>query len=74
MMMHLMGLQSQGKTGMVMGLYAEAENIGGIIANPAFGYTYTAFGPLSSLLLVSGVLLLTAGISVTRLKTPPTSS
>jgi len=74
MMMHLMGLQIRGKTGMVIGLYAEAENIGGIVANPTFGYTYTSFGPLSSLLLVSSVLLLTAGLSVTRLRTPPTSS
>jgi MFS family permease len=74
MMMHLMGLPSRGKTGVVMGLYSEAENIGGIVANPALGYTYTAFGPLSSLLLVSGVLILTAGISVARLRAPPTPS
>ena len=74
MMMHLMGLPSRGKTGVVMGLYSEAENIGGIVANPALGYMYTAFGPLSSLLLVSGVLILTAGISVARLIAPPTPS
>jgi len=74
MMMYLMGIQKPGKTGMIMGLYAEAEDIGGIVANPALGYTYTTFGPLSSLLLVSGVLLLTAGISVTRLRTTPTPS
>jgi len=74
MMMHLMGLPSRGKTGVVMGLYSEAENIGGIVANPALGYMYTAFGPLSSLLLVSGVLILTAGISVARLRAPPTPS
>jgi predicted MFS family arabinose efflux permease len=74
MMMQLMGLQSQGKTGVVMGLYAESENIGGIIANPALGYVYTSFGPLSSLILVSGILILTAGISVIRLKANPISS
>ncbi len=74
MMMHLIGLQSNGKTGVVMGLYSESEDIGGIVANPALGYVYTGFGPLSSLILVSGVLLLAAGISVTRLRTTQTPS
>jgi MFS family permease len=74
MMMHLMGLQSVGRTGVVMGMYAESENIGGIVANPALGYVYTGFGPLSSLVLVSGILLLAAGISVVRLRVTPTPS
>ena len=74
MMMHLMSLQSKGKTGVVMGLYSEAENIGGIVANPALGYTYTTFGPLSSLILVSGILFLTAGIAAVRLRHSATSS
>jgi MFS family permease len=74
MMMHLIGLQSVGKTGVVMGFYAEAENIGGIIANPALGYVYTGFGPLSSLILVSGVLFLAAGISTVRLRVARTPS
>jgi sugar phosphate permease len=74
MMMHLMSLQSKGKTGVVMGLYSEAENIGGIVANPALGYTYTTFGPLSSLILVSGILFLTAGLAAVRLRHSATSS
>ncbi|MDP2899715.1 MAG: hypothetical protein Q8O47_01945 [Candidatus Bathyarchaeota archaeon] len=74
MMMHLMALPSRGKTGVVMGLYAEAENMGGIVANPAFGYAYMTFGPLSSVILVSVVLLLTSGISAARLRGPPTPS
>ncbi len=73
-MIHLMSLPNKGKSGMVMGLFAEAENIGGIIANPALGYTYTVFGPLSSLILISGVLILTAGFSAVRLKPAPTES
>ncbi|HIH89555.1 TPA: MFS transporter [Candidatus Bathyarchaeota archaeon] len=73
-MIHLMSLPNKGKSGMVMGLFAEAENIGGIIANPALGYTYTAFGPLSSLILISGVLILTAGFSAVRLRPAPTVS
>jgi hypothetical protein len=44
------------------------------VANPALGYVYTGFGPLSSLVLVSGILLLVAGISVTRLRAAPTPS
>jgi DHA1 family bicyclomycin/chloramphenicol resistance-like MFS transporter len=74
MMMHLMSLQSKGKTGVVMGLYAESENIGGIVANPLLGYTYTAFGPLSSLILISGILFLTAGIATVRLRHTSTPS
>ncbi len=74
MMMHLMSLPIKGKTGMVMGLYAESENIGGVIASPTFGLTYTAFGPLSSLVLLSGVLLAAAGFSALRLRPPPTPS
>jgi MFS family permease len=74
MMMHLINIPSKGKTGMVMGFYAEAENIGGIVANPALGSVYTSFGPLSSLILVSGMLFLVAGISAIRLKVAPTPS
>jgi len=74
MMVYLMSLQSPGSTGVVMGLYAEAENIGGIVANPALGYVYTAFGPVSSLLLLSSLLVITSVISAVRLKAAPTSS
>ena len=74
MMVYLMSLQSPGSTGVVMGLYAEAENIGGIVANPALGYVYTAFGPVSSLLLLSCLLVITSVISAVRLKAAPTSS
>jgi MFS family permease len=74
MMVYLMSLQSPGSTGVVMGLYAEAENIGGIVVNPAIGYVYTTFGPVSSLLLISCILIITSGISSIRLKTTPTSS
>lgn len=74
MMIHLMSLPNKGKSGLVMGLFAESENIGGIIANPALGYTYTVFGPLSSLVLISGILIVTAGFSAVRLKLKPTES
>jgi len=73
MMMHLMSLPNRGKSGMVMGLYAESENIGGVIANPIFGYAYTAFSPIASLVLLSGVLLAAAGISAVKLRKPTAS-
>jgi MFS family permease len=73
MMMHLMSLPNKGKSGMIMGLYAESENVGGVIANPMFGYAYTAFGPLSSLVLLSAVLLAAAGITAVRLRKPTAS-
>jgi MFS family permease len=73
MMMYLMSLPSKGKSGMIMGLFAESENIGGVVANPLFGYTYTTFGPLSSIILLSGILLATAGISAVRLRKPTAS-
>jgi len=72
--MYLMSLQSPKSTGVMMGLYAEAENIGGIVVNPAIGYVYTAFGPVYSFLLISCVLIVTSGISAIKLKTMPTSS
>ena len=74
MMVYLMSLQSLGSTGVIMMLYAEVENIGGIAANPALGYVYAAFCPFSSLLLISCVLIVTSGISAIKLKTAPTSS
>ncbi len=74
MMIHLMGMPNKGKSGMVMGLYAESENIGGIVANPAFGFVYSAFGPLSSLLLLSGILIVTSGFTAIRLRAKPTAS
>ena len=59
MIVYLMSLESSGSTGLVMGLYAEAENHGNIAVNPALGDAYTAFSPASSILLVIYVLILT---------------
>jgi MFS family permease len=58
MMLHLMNIMPSGKTGIVMGLYSEAENVGGIIASPSLGYIYDAFGPTQSVYTVASVLLL----------------
>jgi MFS family permease len=63
MMLHLMNIMPFGRTGVVMGLYSEAENVGGIIASPSLGYIYDVFGPVQSVYTVALVLLLTAFLS-----------
>ena len=60
LMIHLMTIMPEGRTGMVMGLYSESENAGGLIASPSLGYIYEGFGANSSVLAVAVVLLATA--------------
>jgi MFS family permease len=60
MMIHLMAIMPEGRTGMVMGLYSEAENVGGMITSPSLGMIYDGLGPSSSVLTVSLILILTA--------------
>jgi MFS family permease len=64
MMIHLMAIMPEGRTGMVMGLYSEAENVGGMVTSPSLGFIYDGFGPASSVLTVSGILIFTAIISL----------
>lgn len=63
MMLHLMNIMPFGRTGVVMGLYSEAENVGGIIASPSLGHIYDMFGPVQSVYTVALVLLLNAILS-----------
>jgi len=64
MMIHLMAIMPEGRTGMVMGLYSEAENVGGMIASPSLGYIYDGVGPAFTLQSVSAVLISTAAIAL----------
>jgi sugar phosphate permease len=64
MMMHLMSVMPESRTGMVMGLYSESENVGGVLANPSLGYVYEGSGADASILTVSAAMFLTAFISV----------
>jgi predicted MFS family arabinose efflux permease len=57
MMINLMSVMPQGRTGMVMGLYSESENIGGMIASPSLGYVYQEMGSTQSIYLLSGILM-----------------
>lgn len=60
MMLQLMDIMPNARTGVVMGLYSESENIGGIIASPSLGYIYDTYGASSSVFTVAGVLILNA--------------
>lgn len=68
MMMHLMSIIPEGRTGMVMGLYSEAENIGGMVTNPTIGYLYESFGSDASIQVLVAVLVFTAAVSLLLLK------
>jgi DHA1 family tetracycline resistance protein-like MFS transporter len=70
MMVHLMDVMHEGRTGMVMGLYSESENVGGMIASPSLGLIYDGFGPSQSTLSVAAVLLLNAALSAVLLRRP----
>jgi len=68
MMMHLMSVMPESRTGMVMGIYSESENVGGVLASPTLGYVYEGSGAGASVLTVSAVLLLTAFLSMLMVK------
>ena len=68
MMIHLMDVMPAGRTGMVMGLYSEAENVGGMIAAPSLGYVYDSVGSSYSVLYVVGMLMVNAVISAILIK------
>ena len=60
MMLHLISVMPAGRTGVVMGMYSEAENIGGLISTPTLGYLYENIGAGSSLTVVATVMCLNA--------------
>lgn len=60
MMLHLISVMPAGRTGVVMGMYSEAENIGGLISTPTLGYLYENIGAGSSLAAVAAAMCLNA--------------
>lgn len=68
MMIHLISIMPENQTGMVMGLYSESENIGGIIASPSFGYIYDSYGSNTSIWVLAAILLANTFISWVLLK------
>ena len=67
MMIHLMAVMSEGRTGMVRGIYSESENVGGVLASSSLGVVYEVSGGDASLLTVSAACFLTVLISVVML-------
>jgi len=73
-MIHLMAFIPEGKTGVVMGLYSESENVGGMIAAPSLGMIYDSVGPQFSVLTVALVLVANATLSYALIGRSPDSS
>ena len=73
MMLQLISVMPKERSGLTMGLYSEAENIGGLIATPSVGYLYQNFGANSAVWLVTLMLFLNTGYSylAIRDKTEP---
>ena len=64
MMLQLISVMPRERSGLTMGLYSEAENIGGIIATPTVGYLYQGYGANSAVWLVALMTLLNTGYSI----------
>jgi MFS family permease len=56
LMMLLISVIPSGMTGLAMGLYSEAENIGGILASPAIGWAYAVYGISTAVMLHVAIL------------------
>jgi sugar phosphate permease len=68
MMIHLMAIMPEGMTGVVMGVYSESENIGGMVAAPSLGLVYDSIGPTFSVLSVSAIIISNAFLSIPLIK------
>jgi MFS family permease len=60
MMLRLISVMPAGRTGLIMGLYSEAENVGGLVSTPTLGYMYQSMGAGFSLASVAAVMCLNA--------------
>ena len=71
MMLHLISVMSKDRSGLIMGLYSEAENIGGLIAIPTVGYLYQSMGAEASMWFIIIALALNAVYSVWAIQEAP---
>ncbi len=71
MMLHLISVMSKDRSGLIMGLYSEAENIGGLIATPTVGYLYQSMGAGASMWFTIIALALNAVYSVWAIQEAP---
>lgn len=63
MMLQLISVMPKERSGLTMGLYSEAENIGGLIATPTVGYLYQSIGGNTALMFVVVALLANSAYS-----------
>jgi MFS family permease len=56
MMLQLISVMPKERSGFTMGLYSEAENVGGLVSTPSLGYLYQNFGSNSAIWLVTLML------------------
>ncbi len=68
MMLQLINVMSKDRSGLTMGLYSEAENIGGIISTPSVGYLYQAMGGGTALMFVAAMMLANAFLATLIIK------
>jgi len=68
MMLHLISVMPAGRTGLIMGLYSEAENVGGLVSTPTLGYMYQSLGAGFSLASVAAVMCLNALLALLVIK------
>jgi MFS family permease len=68
MMIYLMTIMPKSRSGIVMGLYSEAENIGGMLAAPSLGLFYDTYGPVFSVWSVILALIINSGLSLALLQ------
>ncbi len=71
MMLYLISVMSKERSGLIMGLYSEAENIGGLISTPTVGYLYQNMGAGVSMWFVIIALALNAVYSVWAIQEDP---
>ena len=68
MMIYLISTMPKGRTGMVMGIYSEFENIGGLFSSPLIGMIYDNVGPSASVLFVTSIIISNSVLSVFLLR------
>ena len=68
MMLQLITVMPKERSGLTMGLYSEAENIGGLIATPTVGYLYQNIGAETAVIFVIAALLTNSVYSYLTIK------
>jgi MFS family permease len=68
MMLQLIEVMPKSRAGLTMGLYSEAENVGGLISTPSVGVLYQNFGGGSSIWLITLAMFLNSFLSFVSIR------